>query len=287
MTWIRWSAVALIAVAFFMIARALFGTAACAYPSQGGIRSLFGPPSVTLVEAYSANIDGPTFDHSTFDDLLKKHVSADGWVDYEGLKKNADKLDRYIALVAKAPFDALERNEKLALLINAYNAFTLRLILDYDPINSIEDIPAAKRWAHKRWHVGPHTWSLNQIEHEQIRPKFHEPRVHFALVCAAVGCPKLRNEAYRADRMEQQLEDQTGYAHSHERWFGFDSDNNVVHLTKLYKWYGGDFEQVAGRIVDYAARYSPELKRALDAGRKIKVRWLDYDWNLNSKKNTR
>ena len=172
------------------------------------------------------------------------------------------------------------------LLINAYNAFTLRLILDYHPVASIKDIPAAKRWAHKRWGLGPHTWSLDQIEHDQIRPKFGEPRVHFALVCAAVGCPRLRNEAYRADDVEQQLEDQARYVHGHERWFRFDAGKGIVYLTRLYKWYGGDFEQVAGTVLDYAARYSPQLKQALGAGRKPGIRWLDYDWSLNSKKHT-
>ena len=276
---IKWPTMVLVAVALLVVVRALL--------SHDAIQSLFGPTSVRLVEAYSANASGPTFDHSTFDDLLKKHVSGDGWVDYDGHQKDSVRLDAYIAGIAKAPFDALDRNEKLALLINAYNAFTLRLILDYYPVDSIKGIPAAKRWAHKRWQVGTQTWSLDQIEHEQIRPKFHEPRVHFALVCAAVGCPKLRNEVYRAEWLEEQLDDQTQYANTHERWFRFDPDKGIVHLTKLYKWYGGDFEQVAGTVLDYAARYSPQLKQALDAERKPNIRWLNYDWSLNSKENAK
>ena len=259
-TWSRWSSVGLIPIALI---------------------------GVTLAEAYAMNVEGPTFDHSILDGLLKRYVSSEGSVDYQGLKKDSETLDRYIATVGKAPFDCLDRNEKLALLINAYNAFTLRLILDYYSVDSIKDIPSSKRWAHKRWRVGANTWSLDQIEHEQIRPKFREPRVHFALVCAAVGCPKLRNEAYRPDRIDEQLEDQTGYAHTRERWFRFDRDKGVVYLTRLYKWYGGDFEQVAGGVLDYAARYSPQLRQALDAGRKPDIRWLHYDWSLNRKKNTR
>ncbi len=238
--WIKWPTVVLGALALFLVVRALL--------SHEAIQGLFGPTRVALVEPYSANASGPTFDHSTFDELLKKYVSAEGWVNYDVLRKDAEKLDRYIAAIAKAPFDALDRNEKLALLINAYNAFTLRLILDYYPVDSIKGIPAAKRWTHQRWKVGPHTWSLDQIEHDQIRPKFREPRVHFALVCAAVGCPKLRNEVYRAERLEEQLEEQTRYAHTHERWFRMHATKGVIHLTKLYKWYGGDFEQVAGTV---------------------------------------
>lgn len=269
-----------IVVAFLVMAPVL-GKGAAA------ISGFFGPPSAVLAEAYSVSGDGPTFDHSTFDELLKRHVSADGWVDYVGLKKDAKALDRYIAALARVSVDALDRNEKLCLLINGYNAFTLRLILDYYPIDSIKDIPASKRWKHKRWRVGAHTWSLDQIEHEQIRPEFREPRVHFALVCAAVGCPKLRNEAYRADRIEAQLDDQTRYLHSHDRWFRFDAGQNVLHLTKLYKWYGGDFEQAGGKVMDFAARYAPQLRKALDAGQKPRIQWLDYDWKLNDKKRAR
>ncbi len=246
-----------------------------------------GPPEVVLQETYEEKPDGPTFDHTAFDELLKAHVDPDGWVDYKGLKRDGAKLDAYIAALANSPFDTMGRNQKLTLLINAYNAFTLRLILDNDPIASIQDIPAAKRWDDVRWQVGPYRWSLSQIEHEQIRPKFREPRIHFALVCAAVGCPKLRNEAYQADRVEEQLEDQTRYVHSHDRWFRFEPDAGIVHLTRLYLWYGGDFRQVAGSIPKFAARYSPELQQALESGTVTKIEWLVYDWSLNSRANKR
>lgn len=99
------------------------------------------------------------------------------------------------------------------------NAYTIQLILDHYPLASIQDIPGDQRWDAVRWRVGPHTWSLNQIDHEQIRPKCAEPRIHFALVCAAVGCPPLRNEAYTAARLEEQLAGQSAYVHSHPRWF--------------------------------------------------------------------
>ena len=151
-------------------------------------------------------------------------------------------------------------------------------------VASIKDIPARKRWDDVRWNVGGNLWSLNQIEHEQIRPKFSEPRIHFALVCAAVGCPPLRNEAYTGDRLEAQLEAQTRLVHRDGRWFRYDRDRNTVHLTKLYEWYGGDFKQAAGSVPRYVAAYSPQLKEAVDAGRPPNVRWLDYDWSLNEQK---
>lgn len=248
----------------------------------------FGPPKITLSEAYQEKADGPTFDHSAFDRLLKAHVDERGWVDYAGLERDSKRLDAYVATLADAPLDEMGRSERLALLINAYNACTLRLILDYwdnGKLASIQDIPSAKRWKHRRWKIGGKTWSLNDIEHEQIRPKFKEPRIHFALVCAAVGCPTLRNEAYAAERLDTQLRGQTEYVHAHERWFRFDAQAGEVYLTKLYKWYGGDFKQTAGSVLEHAANYSAELTKALEAGRKPKTRWLEYDWKLNDKRN--
>lgn len=275
------------AVISAILAIVVVAATACSYMNQSKIRSLFGPPGVKLREAYQEKPNGPTFDHAAYDELVKKYVAEGGWVDYEGLRGDSGKLDRYLASLADAPFDELGRDEKLALLINGYNAFTLRLILDHYPLKSIKDIPSAKRWDDQRWKLGGHTWSLNQIEHEQIRPKFKEPRVHFALVCAAIGCPPLRSEAYVGSRINEQLDDQARYVHSHDRWFKFEPDKNVVHLTSLYKWYGSDFEQVAGSVLKFAARYSPELKKALDADKEPKVEWLDYDWTLNSKENKR
>ena len=255
----------------------------CAYANRAKIAGLFGPPSVKLGETYAEKPDGARFGHSAFDALLKKHVDEAGMVDYRGLKADAASLDAYIATLAKAPLADLGRNERLTLLINAYNAFTLRLILDHYPVKSIKDIPADQRWDAKRWNIGGNVWSLNQIEQEQIRPHFKEPRIHFALVCAAIGCPPLRNEAYAADRLEAQLAAQAQYVHTHDRWFQFDANGNVVKLTSLYNWYAGDFEQVAGSVLNFAARYSPPLKAALDAGRKPKVEFLNYDWSLNVK----
>jgi uncharacterized membrane protein YdjX (TVP38/TMEM64 family) len=251
--------------------------------NRDSIRALFGPQALAMVEAYTQDTDGPRFDHELFDAVLREYVDRDGGIDYARLAGKPEPLDEYLDALSKARFDELGRDEKLALLINAYNAFTLRLILDHYPVKSIKDIPASKRWSDERWNVGGNIWSLDQIEHDQIRPKFKEPRIHFALVCAAVGCPKLRNEAYGADRLDAQLEDQTRSAHRNARWFRYDREGNTVWLTKLYDWYGADFKQASGSVVAYAAEYSSELKQALEAGRRPKIRWLDYDWSLNEK----
>lgn len=268
-----------------VVAVVFAGGTVYAYLNKTKLAALAGPPAAELKEQYERKPDGPTFDHAVLDGLLKKHVSEGGWVDYAALREDAKPLDRYIASLADAPFDELGRDEKLALLINGYNAFTLRLILDHYPLKSIKDIPAEKRWDARRWKIGGNTWSLTQIEHEQVRPKFEEPRIHFALVCAAVGCPPLRGEAYVGSRVEEQLEEQTRYVHDNDKWFRFEPQQNTAHLTSLYKWYGGDFEQVAGSVLKYAARYAPPLEAALDAGKEPKVEWQNYDWTLNDVKN--
>jgi uncharacterized membrane protein YdjX (TVP38/TMEM64 family) len=251
---------------------------------DAAISGLFGPPAVVMTEAYAAAPDdGPSFDHSGLDRLLKKHVDADGWVDYDALRGDVGALDGYLRSLATAPLDALGRDERLALLINAYNAFTLKLILDNLPVQSITKLD--RPWKGPTWKLGANRWTLDQIEHQQIRPKFKEPRIHFALVCAAAGCPPLRPEAYTAERLEAQLEAQTRYVHEHATWARYDAASNTVHLTRLYDWYGGDFEQAAGSVLEYVARYVPAVRTRLDAGSRPKVRWLPYDWDLNSTAN--
>lgn len=238
--------------------------------------------------AYSDKQDRFIFDHSPFNDLLQEHVDNNGWVDYAAIIKDPTRLDRYIVALANTSFDDIDPDENLVLLINAYNAFTIQLICEYwdgGKLESIKDIPKDKRWDQVRWQVGSNTWSLNQIEHEQIRMVFKEPRIHFALVCASASCPILRNEAFQSNQLEEQLEKQTRYVHRHDRWFRYDRKNNVVYLTKLYDWYGDDFEKVASSILAYAGRYSPDLRQALGTGRNPKICWIDYDWRLNRKDN--
>lgn len=269
-----------------LLALVLLGLGACADLYPRWIGRFFGPPSVELKEAYAAEEQGAAFDHAALDALLKEFVDGAGYVDYAGLDAQSNRLDAYIASLAAAPFGRLGRDEKLAFLINAYNAFTLRLILDYwggGALKSIQDIPAERRWDDVRWNVGGNVWSLNQIEHEQIRPKFAEPRIHFALVCAATSCPPLRTEAYTGARLEEQLEAQAVYAHAHDRWFRYDPGVKVVRLTMLYNpsWYGGDFDQVAGSALNFAARYSTALRTDLDAGARPRIDWIPYSWDLN------
>ncbi len=244
-----------------------------------------GPPPATLAENYQDKPGGLQFDHSDLAAVLSRFVDVDGWVDYAGLAADTTSLDRYIEALATAPFEELGRDEKLALLINGYNAFTLRLILDHYPLDSIKDIPSDQRWDGRTWNFAGHQWTLSDIEHKQIRPKFKEPRVHFAINCASIGCPPLADEPFLASRIDEQLDEQMRYTHSHDRWLRFDAESNTVWLTKLYDWYGGDFEQVSGTALAFAADHAPALKQAIDSGKTPQVKWLDYSWKLNDQKN--
>lgn len=267
-----WLAIALLALVLSACARV-----------TGVMDGLFGPPAVTMAETYTEDGEA-AFDHSAYDALLSKYVDERGGVDYEGLMAERDTLQRYIERIGEGAFDELSRDGKLALLINAYNAFTLELILEHwdgGNLASIKDIP--NQWSDERWVIAGHAYSLNQIEHEQIRPKFKEPRIHWALVCAAVGCPPLRTEAYTADKLEAQLADQEDYVHRHDRWYRLDADANELHLTQLYTWYGGDFEQAAGSVLAYVAQVKPEVQAMLDDGNPPRVHYLDYDWSLNTR----
>ncbi len=246
---------------------------------------LFGPPPVKMVNKFHHHPHGPKFNHSLFNMVVKKVVHPGGWVNYAALAAHPQKLDAYIQSLAQAPFARLGRNQKLALLLNAYNACTLRLILDYYPhIKSIEDIPAAKRWEDKRWNIGGKIYSLDRIEW-MLRSDFADPRIHSAIVCASIGCPPLSREAYEAAKVNSQLHQQEILLNNDPRWVRFSNHGRVLHLTMLYDWYAGDFRQAAGSVLKFVARYNKPLAAELAAGRPPRVEFMNYNWNLNSVKN--
>jgi hypothetical protein len=125
--------------------------------------------------------------------------------------------------------------------------------------------------------------SLDEIEHDRIRPRFREPRIHFALVCAARSCPPLRAEAYTGARLEAQLADQARRVHRRDRWLRFDPASGTLHLTRLYDWYASDFLAAAPSIEEYVAAHEVSVRAALAAGRRPRIGWLPYDWSLNAR----
>ena len=249
------------------------------------IERFLGPPAVRQGEAYTdppgagLSAGSSAFDHGAFDRILADIVDDQGLVLYDRAATHRKELEAYLAGLAQADFAVLTRDDKLAFLINAYNAATLLLILEHLPLASIRDIPADKRWDDVRWDLLGKRLSLRQIEHEYLRKRFADPRVHFAINCASLGCPPLRAEAYVGARIDEQLEDQARRIHGDPYWFSF--RDGVLRMTRLYLWYRGDFIQKSGSVLAFAAQWSPALQKALDAGGEPTPEYLPYDWSLN------
>ncbi len=209
-------------------------------------------------------------DHAPFGQLLKKHVNARGDVDYDGFKRDQDKLEAYIKTLSANPVsNKMSKNERLAYWINVYNAYTIKLILDNYPIKSIKDIENGKPWDKLFIKLGSTSYSLNDIENNIIRKRFTEPRIHFAVNCAAASCPPLLNDAYYPNTLINQLDERTRSFLKNTKYNTFST--NKIAISKIFEWYGVDF----GDIKSYLSPYvDVNLK---DAAVTYKV----YDWSLN------
>lgn len=208
-------------------------------------------------------------DHAAWNNLLTTFVSASGKVDYRGMKQQVGKLDGYLALLAKeTPGANWSREESLAYWINAYNAYTVKLVLDNYPLKSIRDL--GEPWDRKWITLAGKTYSLNQIEHDIVRPTFKEPRIHFALVCAAKSCPPLPNRAFTAENLNQLLQQRAKSFINNEELNV--TQEEVVRVSPLFDWYKQDF----GNVREYLNKY---LATDIPAGKDIS--YLDYDWGLN------
>lgn len=207
-----------------------------------------------------------------------------GRVDYAGLKKDSSGLDAWLDAAAKADegdFKGRPRDQRLAFLINLYNAATLRLILDHYPIASIRKIGPPwdpnKAFKLSTVKVFGRTVSLNDVEHVMIRPVYREPRVHFALVCAAEGCPPLRSEAYDGARLDAQLEEQARVFLSQRSKNREDARSKTAYLSPIFKWYMEDFGGSKRSVLKY-------VKKWLVVEEDWSLEWTEYDWFLNEDK---
>ncbi|MEH0157797.1 DUF547 domain-containing protein [Limibacter armeniacum] len=225
--------------------------------------------------------DAQPISHQLWGELLSKHVSEGGKVDYKGFQKDRAKLDEYLHLLsANHPNpDTWTKNERLAYWINAYNAFTIQIVLDNYPLKSIKDVTSLNiAFVHSVWDIKfikieGEEYDLNNIEHGILRKKFEEPRIHFAIVCASVSCPNLRNEAYTADKLEEQLQQQA------VAFINDPSKNQIsassVKISKIFTWFKGDFTK-NGSLADFLNKYS---KVKIEP--KARIDYLDYNWDLN------
>ena len=238
-----------------------------------------------------------SFDHTLLDDLLKAHV-VNGMVDYDAFA-HAPEFESYLGALARADPRALPRDEQLAFWINAYNAYTIRLITVHRERQSIRNInkmfgfvKASGPWKEKLAVVGGHAYGLDEIEQEIIRPRYHEPRIHYALVCAAMGCPPLRSEAYTGDHIDAQLESQGRlFLLESPAKNRVDVSTRTVYVSPIlvgFRDYIKDFGGTERAVGQFLSRYYPEgtSKQLLESG-DFTMKQTDYDWTLNSQENAR
>lgn len=230
-----------------------------------------------------------SFTHEGFTKVLEKTVDEKGRVNYTHLKSDSKPLDEYLALLAKTDPDRLAEYDRLAFWINAYNAYTLKLVALNYPVRSILRITPlpipgkTSAWDLKSVVVGGQTYTLTYVEHEIIRKQFKEARIHFALVCAAISCPKLRREAYEGIKLEAQLEDQAHDFLTDETKNILKTDADTIHLSKIFSWFSTDFEQGGQKLQPYLARFFPYedalREKLLKEG--FKIKYTPYNWGLN------
>ena len=218
--------------------------------------------------------------HEIWNRLLKQHVNEAGDVNYKGFQKDSLMLNKYLAvLAANHPEDQWSDNEKMAYWLNAYNAFTVKLIVDNYPVKSIKELGGKiykinTPWARSWIKLGEETYSLDNIEHGILRKDFEEPRIHFAANCASESCPRLRAEAYTADKLNAQLDDQAKYFINNVAKNEIKSSKEAE-LSKIFSWFKGDFTK-KGSLIDFLNQYADTK---LDANAKISHK--DYGWKLN------
>ncbi len=239
------------------------------------------------------------FDHAYtgLDGVLRAHVDGEGMVNYAALKGSPE-LAAFLKSVADVSAEEVggwSRSSQIAFYTNAYNAITLQAIVDALPTASIRDI-TPNAWDHERWTVAGRTVSLNWIEHTKLRKNLNEPRVHFTLVCAAKGCPKLKNRAYTAANIGAEMEAAAKTFFSDRTKNRWDAEGKNVYLSKILDWYGDDFvgykglpeiagidglsaKQQAG--IRLFAKYLSEADRAALGAGGLAVIYNDYDWALN------
>jgi hypothetical protein len=228
-------------------------------------------------------------DHSGWDKLLRKHVDKDGYVNYRSWHASSSDrqaLSGYLNRLSQAiPQASATKDAKLAFWINAYNAVTVHGILREYPTSSIRN-HTAKLFGYNIWkdlqlYVGGRAHSLEAIEHQTLR-KMSEPRIHFAIVCASVGCPRLLNEAYTTAKVQQQLEVNAKDFFGRAQNFRYDAQRRRFYLSPILSWFADDFGSGQAAQLRTISKWLPG-KAAQTAARAGtgSISYLDYNWNLN------
>jgi len=218
--------------------------------------------------------------HDIWDGILHDHVKNTGRVDYKGIIQDREKFDEYITLLeTNHPNQKWNRDEQVAYWINAYNAFTVKLIIDNYPVNSIKDVKSGGSLIKSVWNlkfitIEGQEYDLSDIEHGILRKSYDEPRIHFAVNCASISCPPIRAEAYLAETLDEQLEKATKEFINDEKYNKVTAQN--AEISKIFKWYKGDFEKNGQNLKSYIAKYVSK-----DLSKDFSVSYTNYNWGLN------
>ena len=254
-------------------------------------------PVITIGNSVSSagRISFDQVDHGDWDRLLHKYVDQNGNVDYQMWKSSSvdtGRLRTYLeSLAAVDPQSTLNRNDRLAFWMNAYNSLTIHGILREYPTTSIRNHTATlfgyNIWKDLKLRVGDQTYSLDEMEHQILRP-MGDPRVHFGIVCASRGCPRLPNEAFVGARVQRQLEANTRDFFARPQNFRYDVSGNRIHLSTILKWFGSDFGHDQRAILKRIAPWLPdERSRTAATHGAVSVSYLRYDWTLNDQQPSR
>ncbi|UZO81244.1 DUF547 domain-containing protein [Aquimarina sp. ERC-38] len=210
--------------------------------------------------------------HALWNELLSKHVTDQGKVNYKGFQQDQQKLDTYLKMLSnKVPSEEDTKNSKLAFWMNAYNAFTIKLILDNYPITSIKDIKDP--WGQRFFQLGEERYNLNDVEHKVLR-KLGDPRIHFGINCASVSCPALSNKAFTTDNVQKQLDVLTKQFINNTTYNSINEDR--VEISKIFNWFSKDFK-TEGSLIDFLNQYATTTIRP-----NAKISYKDYNWQLNN-----
>ncbi len=246
-------------------------------------------PFLALLLFAAVMLRAAAFDHThtRLAKVLSAHV-VDGAVDYAALKSAPDDLRAYldgVAAVKEDEFKAWTQPLQIAFLVNLYNAATLQLIVDHYPTKSIKDIGGvlSSPWKQPVVRLWGRVTTLDEVEHGLLRARYSEPRIHFALVCAAKSCPPLRSEPFTAEKLDTQLTEQARKFFAQTAKNRVDADRQVLWLSPIFDWFHGDFTKDGKSVEEFVAPFFPEAEAKRIRAGGLKVKYTEYDWALNGK----
>jgi hypothetical protein len=249
--------------------------------------------SLALTAPALAREDDFDHSHARWTAVLERHVSGDRF-DYLALARERTALDGYLAelhRVTPSQLAGWTREERFAFWINTYNAHVVDLVCRNWPLESIKDLGGLFSPVWKKRYIDMpaldpggqgRALSLDDVEHQILRPRFRDARVHAAVNCASIGCPPLRAEAFVAERLSEQLDDQTRKWLADSRRNRYERSRSTVHVSKIFDWFEEDFERDAGGVEAWIRRYAPAAEAEwMKAAKKLKRKYVDYDWAVN------